>query len=95
MSLLTDTVLLGSLLIAMPWRPSRRVVLGFAAILLAIGISRVYLGEHHPTDVVAGWLGGAAFITALALVPAFRSRGEAAALEAATLDAPSRYRTAE
>lgn len=87
---LRSTVLVGSLVIAMPWRPSRRVIAAFAAILLAIGVSRVYLGEHHPTDVVAGWLLGAAFIAALALVPAFRSHEEAEMLETA-----SRSRTAE
>jgi membrane-associated phospholipid phosphatase len=87
---LRSIVLVGSLLIAMPWRPSRRVLIGFALILLAIGVSRVYLGEHHPTDVVAGWLGGVAFISALALVPAFRSQEETA-----TLRGSSRFRTAE
>jgi hypothetical protein len=87
---LRSVVLVASLLIAMPWRPSRRAVVGLAVVLLAIGVSRVYLGEHHPTDVVAGWLGGAAFITAFALVPAFRSREEPA-----TLGTTGRYRTAE
>jgi membrane-associated phospholipid phosphatase len=87
---LRSTVLVASLLIALPWwPPSRRVMVGFVAMLLAIGISRVYLGEHHPSDVVAGWLLGVAFITALALVPAFHSSKEAAALGAA-----SRSRTA-
>jgi membrane-associated phospholipid phosphatase len=81
---LRSIVLVGSLLLALPWRPSRPVVAGFALILLAIGLSRVYLGEHHPTDVVAGWLLGAASVTALALVPAFRSRDEAARLETAS-----------
>ncbi len=67
-------VLVLSLLIALPWRPPRPVLVALGVVLVAIGISRVYLGEHHPSDVVAGWLGGVAFIALFALLPVFRLR---------------------
>ena len=50
-------------------------------ILLAIGVSRVYLGEHHPSDVIAGWFAGLALVCALALLPFFRVREAVAPAE--------------
>jgi membrane-associated phospholipid phosphatase len=40
-----------------PWR-----VAAAALPPLLIGLSRVYLGAHFPTDVIAGWAFGAAFV---------------------------------
>ena len=56
--------------------PSLRLWIGIvgAVLVVVIGIGRVVLNVHHPSDVLAGWaLGYAYFVVCLLLVPPFRA----------------------
>jgi undecaprenyl-diphosphatase len=55
-----------------PKRGTKRLVFGLAAlIVLAVGVSRIYLGVHWPSDVLGGWSLGLAWALA-AWVALFR-----------------------
>ena len=50
-------------------RKSKFLIWLAAALLVGmIGLSRIYLGVHYPSDVIAGYLAGAVWVTAVTIV---------------------------
>lgn len=54
--------------------PRRLAVMLAGLLALLIGLSRVWLGVHWPSDVVAGWLFGIGWVALAAAVPVGRHR---------------------
>ena len=47
------------------WRARVAIVFGAALLVILIGFSRVYLGVHYPSDVLAGYAAGGVWLSAL------------------------------
>jgi undecaprenyl-diphosphatase len=45
-----------------------------AVLVAAIGLSRIYLGVHYPSDVVAGYLTGTLWVSTMVAVDRMRKR---------------------
>jgi undecaprenyl-diphosphatase len=53
---------------ALPLASRRAIVGGLVALIAAVGLSRIALGVHYPSDVLAGWLAGAAIVATVVVV---------------------------
>ena len=66
----------------------RGVVVVLGLVVLLVGLSRVWLGVHYPTDVVAGWTTGAVIVLAYARLTRSALPEPAAAAADADQEAP-------
>ena len=74
------TFLCLAMIITTSGRPRQLSVAASLAIAFAIGISRIILGVHWPSDVIGGWAFGALWtVGALWIVDAFSARTQASA----------------
>ena len=80
---------LAAALVVIAWRTRWRwpaIVLG-AVYVLVVGLSRIYLGVHFPSDILAGWCVAVLWVTVVVVVLDGASRRRGARAEPAAAPA--------
>ncbi|WP_185974662.1 phosphatase PAP2 family protein [Deinococcus detaillensis] len=67
-ALISLTVITACIWLAWPTKWRRVVLVAGACFLVLVGLSRLYLGVHYPSDVLGGWLMGAEWAGAVLLI---------------------------
>lgn len=68
----SSALALSMVVVFWPTRWRWLVVIGAAAYMITIGLSRLYLGVHYPSDVLAGWAVSAAWIATMVYALTYR-----------------------
>ncbi len=75
------------------WRIKLYILSVATGLTVLIGVSRLYIGVHWPTDVLAGWAAGAAWALLCAMVMAWLQRQKKVEPASDDIDLPSHHST--
>jgi undecaprenyl-diphosphatase len=67
------TLAVALILLVWPTRWGWLTLIGSSLFVVLVGLSRVYLGVHYPSDILAGWMAGTAWVVAIYQLVAHRA----------------------
>ncbi len=70
----SSALALSLILVFWPTRWRWPVLIGSLLYMIGIGLTRLYLGVHYPTDIIAGWIVSAGWVALLMLIVRYRVR---------------------